>query len=182
MAEVPLFRAVEGKDVTIEWKPFELRPWPAQTLSPFSDYIQKAWNGSILPLADQLQVTMHLNETDPQPHTHLAHEGLLAAKEHGLDNEYAHRIFEAFYVEGKDIGHVDVLTEEAVRIGLPADEFRQALEHRRFQEARQAALEEAAAHGIRAVPAFQIGDRWFTGLQPEHVLEEAVEEAAADAE
>ena len=34
LAEFPLKEAVEGKDVTVEWMPFELRPEPTPTLTP----------------------------------------------------------------------------------------------------------------------------------------------------
>jgi predicted DsbA family dithiol-disulfide isomerase len=54
----------------------------------------------------------------PQPHTHLAFEGYQYAKQYGKGNEYNHRVLEAFFVEGQDIGQIDVLTRRAGEVGL----------------------------------------------------------------
>ena len=32
LAEIPLQEAIRGKDVEVEWMPFELRPYPNETL------------------------------------------------------------------------------------------------------------------------------------------------------
>ncbi len=175
MAEVPLFEAIKGKDVEVDWLPFELRPYPHETLSPHSNYIQQAWHQSILPLAEKLGVTMKLNMTDPQPHTHYAHEGLLFAKEFHKGNEYAHRVFRAFYEEGKDIGDLQVLTKLAEDSGLPGDKFLKALEERQYSEARQESIRRAHQKDqVQAVPAFIIGNDKMTGLQSKEAYEEAV--------
>lgn len=42
VAEFPLQQAVLGKDVGVEWMPFELRPYPNETLRPDGDYLQRA--------------------------------------------------------------------------------------------------------------------------------------------
>ncbi|NJP38307.1 thioredoxin domain-containing protein [Bacillus luteus] len=165
---------MEGKDVDIEWLPFELRPYPQETLSPHSDYIQQAWHQRILPIADQLGVTMNLNMTDPQPHTHLAHEGLLFAKEQDLGNAYAHRLFKAFYEEGLDIGDLSVLERLAEETGLESAAFRTALEERRYSADREASQQRAYEEGVQAVPTFFIGGQKLTGLQGQQAYEQAL--------
>jgi predicted DsbA family dithiol-disulfide isomerase len=49
-------------------------------------------------------VPIKMPKVSPQPHTHLAFEGYQYAKEYGKGNEYNHRVLEAFFVEGQDIG------------------------------------------------------------------------------
>ena len=90
--------------------PFELRPEPHPTLRPEGDYLQRAWQQSVYPLARQMSVPITLPPVSPQPHTHLAFEGYQYAKEHGKGNEYNHRVLEAFFQDGQDIGDADVLT------------------------------------------------------------------------
>jgi predicted DsbA family dithiol-disulfide isomerase len=160
---------MKGKDVEVEWKPFELRPYPAPTLDPNGEYIQTGWRQSVYPLAQKLGVEMNLPPV--QPHTHLAFEGFQYAKSRGLANEYNHRMFEAFFVEGKDLGEIDVLTELAGEVGLDRDEYREAVESRRFKEAHQQALKEAGEQNITAVPTFFIGDQKLQGLYPADRLE-----------
>ena len=60
LAEFPLQEAVRGKDVEVEWMPFELRPEPHPTLRPEGDYLQRAWQQSVYPLARQMGVPITL--------------------------------------------------------------------------------------------------------------------------
>ncbi len=160
--------------------PFELRPYPAETLKPEEDYLQSAWKNNIYPMAERMGVKMVLPKVSPQPHTHYAFEGYQFAKEHGKGNEYNHRMFTAFFQEELDIGDVEVLTALAGDIGLNETAFREALEARRYKEAHQKALEHAFNEAqITAVPTFVIGDTVLQGARPKEVLEQVIEEELA---
>ncbi len=165
---------MEGKDVEVEWIPFELRPEPVPTLDPNSDYIRHAWHESVKPISQKLGVEMNLPPV--QPRTHLAFEGFQYAKEHGKANDYNHRISQAFFVEGRDIGQLDVLVDLAEEIGLNGTEYRAALESRKYKERHQEALRNSTEQGIRAVPTFMIGERKLQGLYPADRLSEIIDE------
>jgi predicted DsbA family dithiol-disulfide isomerase len=157
--------------------PFELRPEPNPTLRPEDDYLQSAWRHSVYPLAERMGVKIVLPKVSPQPHAHLAFEGYQYAKEHGKGKAYNHRVLEAFFQEGKDIGSIDVLTKLAGDVELNEDEFRQALETRKYREAHEQALRHAYNEmGITGVPAFVIGPHFLTGLQTKETLERLIEE------
>ena len=47
VAEFPLKQAIVGRDVEVEWMPFELRPEPHPTLRPEGEYLQRAWSQSV---------------------------------------------------------------------------------------------------------------------------------------
>lgn len=157
--------------------PFELRPYPEPTLRPEGAYLQRAWSQAVYPLAERMGIEIQLPSVSPQPHTHLAFEGFQYAKEHGKATEYNHRLLRAFFQEDQDIGQIDVLTKLAAEMGLDADDFRQALESRKYREAHQKALQHAYEAGITAVPAFVIGTRVLSGVQPKETLERAIQEA-----
>ncbi len=160
--------------------PFELRPEPHPTLRPEGEYLQRAWSQSVYPLARRMGVPIVLPLVSPQPHTHLAFEGYQFAKEHGKGNEYNHRVLEAFFVEGQDIGKIEVLTKLAGEVGLDEREFVEALRTRRYREAHRRALRHAYEEvGVTGVPMFVIGDRVLTGLQDRETLEAAFEEERA---
>jgi len=55
--------------------PFELRPEPQPTLRPEGDYLQRAWQQSVYPIARQMGAPIALPPVSPQPHTLLAFEG-----------------------------------------------------------------------------------------------------------
>ena len=116
----------------------------------------------------------------PQPHTHLAFEGYQYAREHGKGNDYNHRVLEAFFVEGRDIGDVGVLTKLAGEVGLDEQEFEEALRSRKYREAHRQALRHAYEEvGVSGVPMFVIGERVLTGLQDRETLEAVIEEELA---
>ena len=163
--------------MTVEWMPFELRPEPHPTLRPEGDYLQRAWHQSVYPLARRIGVTIHLPPVSPQPHTHLAWEGFQFAREYRKGNEYNDRVLRAFFVEGRDIGHSDVLVRVAGEVGLDAAAFREALAARRYRDAHQTALRRAHELGITGVPAFEIGGRLLVGVQSREALEAAITEA-----
>lgn len=180
LAEFPLQEAVRGKAVEVEWMPFELRPEPHPTLRPEGEYLQRAWQQTVYPIARQMGVPIKLPPVSPQPHTHLAFEGYQYAKENGKGNDYNHRVLEAFFVKGKDIGQIDVLTQLAGEVSMNQKEFEEALRTRKYREAHQQALHHAYQEaGITGVPAFFIGRNRLEGLQSKETLERAIEEAMA---
>jgi predicted DsbA family dithiol-disulfide isomerase len=160
--------------------PFELRPEPHPTLRPEGDYLQRAWEQSVYPMARRMGVPITLPPVSPQPHTHLAFEGYQFAKDHGKGNDYNHRVLQAFFVEGQDIGQIDVLAKLAGEAGLDQSEFREALRTRRYREVHQRALRHAYEQaGVTGVPMFAIGDRVLTGMQDKNTLEAVIEEQLA---
>ncbi len=161
--------------------PFELRPEPHPTLRPEGDYLQRAWQQSVYPIARRMGVPIKLPEVSPQPHTHLAFEGYQYAREHGKGNEYNQRVLKAFFVEGQDIGHIDVLTRLAGEVGLDQKGFGEALRTRKYREAHQRALRHAYEEaGVTGVPMFVIGGQTLTGLQDRDTLGTVIEEEMAD--
>ena len=157
--------------------PFELRPEPHPTLRPEGDYLQRAWHQSVYPIARRMGVQISLPPVSPQPHTHLTFEGYQYAKEHGRGNEYNHRVLQAFFVDGQDIGQIDVLTKLAGEVGLNEQEFEEALRTRKYRDAHRQALRHAYEEaGVTGVPMFVIGGRALTGLQDQETLEAVIEE------
>ena len=157
--------------------PFELRPEPHPTLRPEGDYLQRAWQQSVYPIARRMGVEIKLPPVSPQPHTYLAFEGFQFAKDHGKGNEYNHRVLKAFFVEGQDIGQIDVLTKLAGEVGLNEKEFEEALRNREYRQAHEQALRHAYEEaGVTGVPTFVIGRQVLTGLQNQETLEAVIEE------
>src|SRR5207244_11871557 len=99
------------------------------------------------------------------------------AKERGKANDYNHRVLTAFFVEGQDIGNVDVLARLAGEVGLDPEEFGEALRTRKYREAHRQALRHAYEEaGVSGVPMLVIGSRVLTGLQDRDTLEAAIGE------
>ncbi len=173
---------MQGKDVHIEWMPFELRPAPTPTLKPEGEYLQTAWQRSVYPMAKQLGIEIKLPAVSPQPYTNLAFQGLEFAKEHGKGNEFNDAVFRAFFQQSRDIGNLDVLADIADEVGLNQEEFRHALEQGTYRDRVKKLLQAANERiGINAVPTIVIGQRWLQGLYPAEALRQVIDEELARA-
>jgi predicted DsbA family dithiol-disulfide isomerase len=169
--------AIQGKEVEVEWMPFELRPYPHERLRPEGEYLQRAWANSVYPLAQRMGVPIALPKISPQPYTHLPFEGYQYAKEHGKGNDYNDRVLKAFFVEGQDIGQIDVLGKLAGEVGLNQQKFEDAVRSRKYQEAHKQALRHAYQEaGIQAVPTFVIGGTKLSGMQSKENLQAVIDE------
>ena len=177
LGKAPLEEAIEGKDVEVEWMPFELRPYPTEPLDPVHDPAKRRlWETTITPYAKRWGVDMKLPDVSPHPYTHLAFEGYQYAKEYGKGNEYNARVLQAFFKEEQNIGDIDILTRLAGEVGLNEAEFKKALETRKYREAHKEALQHAYVEaGITAVPTFVIGDQVIQGIASKENFEKIIQ-------
>jgi predicted DsbA family dithiol-disulfide isomerase len=161
-------------DVEVIWRAFELRPEPVPTLDPGGEYLQRAWQGSVYPLAERLGITMKLPPV--QPRSRRAHEAAHWARSQGRFDEYHGAVFRAFFERGEDIGDVDVLVNLAVELKLDGEMLRTALENREYERDVLADEREAEALGVSGVPAFVFNRKAaLTGVQSLENLRRAVE-------
>lgn len=177
LAEQPLEEAIKGKDVEVEWMPYELRPYPNETLKPEGHYLQNTWKQSVYPMAESMGIDIVLPRVSPQPYTHLAFEGYQYAREKGKGNEYNDRMLRAFFQKEQDIGNIDVLTNLAGELGLDEMEYREALTSRRYKEVHERALKHAYEEvNITAVPTIIIGNTTITGMRSKETFEQIIKD------
>ncbi|MFF2480351.1 DsbA family protein [Paenibacillus sp. NPDC058071] len=173
LAEGQLRAAAAERDVTIEYLPFELRPYPTPTLRPEDGYMQTSWTEKVYPIAEQLGIPIRMPTLSPQPYTHLAFEGFQFAKEAGIGEAYNSRMYKAFFQDGLDIGDIGVLTGLAEELGLDGRAYREALESGVYRQAHRQALHHALDEAkITAAPTYVIGKttiKWL--LYKEQFLE-----------
>jgi predicted DsbA family dithiol-disulfide isomerase len=176
LAEAPLKKATEGKDVQIEWMPFELHPAPTPTRKPEGDYLQTAWNQRVYPMAERLGVYMKLPTVSPYPYTNLAFQGLEFAKDHHKGDQYNDAVFRAFFQQSRDIGRIDVLGGIAKEVGLDAEAFQDALERGAYRDRVQQLLQTAYERvRVTAVPTMIIGRQRLEGLYPTDIIRQVLD-------
>jgi predicted DsbA family dithiol-disulfide isomerase len=88
-------------------------------------------------------------------------------------------LYHAYFVDGRNIGDLEVLVDIAQSVGLPADEARRVLIERRFQDAVDSDWDEARRFRITGVPSFVAGGYKIVGAQPYEVLADLVRAANA---
>jgi predicted DsbA family dithiol-disulfide isomerase len=89
-------------------------------------------------------------------------------------------LFQAYFVEGRNIGEVATLVEIATSVGLPAADARRVLTERTFSAAIDADWQKSRAYGITGVPTFVAGGYGVVGAQPYEVLERLIEQVAEE--
>ena len=159
------------------WRPFELRPEGA----PPKDraYIEKAFTNYVAPMAAELGVEMHMPSV--QPHTRLAHEAAVFARQVGKGAEMADAIFRAYWVDGRDIGQPEVLADVALQVGIDPVELRGALHEGTVRGQVEAELRQARIDLIDAVPFFIFDGKYTArGLLHEADLRRAIARCRGD--
>jgi predicted DsbA family dithiol-disulfide isomerase len=179
LGETVIRKAIEGLDVEIEWMPFELRAYPTPTLRPEDEYLPNAWKHSVYPTAERLGVDIRLPTISPQPYTRTAFLGLQFAAEHGKADEYVDAVLGAFFQKNLDIGNMQVLKAIVFELSLPEDGLEAAVASEERNAKHDAALRQAQALGIRAVPSVAVGNRIYSGTPPVEALRAEIVERIA---
>ena len=133
-----------GIEAAITWQPFELTEEPKEQVDTYHDEVRKSHYQILVEPCKQLGLTMKLPpKVVPRPYTRLAFEGWYYACEKGKGEEYNDLIYRAYFIEEKDIGSIDVLSELAESIGLEKEDFFQALQEGRYTKKEKEAVSYA---------------------------------------
>lgn len=138
--------------VAIEGRAFELWPAPAPLPSMDKPYFRSGWERGVMPLAERLGVR-GMKQPQFAARTRKAHEAVCFAREHDADDALRRAIFDAYFLEQRDIGRIDVLVEIGTAAGLDTLALRIALDVDKYTDQVVAEQAEARRLGITAVPA-----------------------------
>ena len=143
-------------DLRLTWRPYQLHPdAPAEgTALPRSD-AGRIW-GSARRLAERFDLDVSRKAPQKTPNTLPALAASEAAREQGLLDDFRTAAYHAYFVKGRDLGDVQVLSRLVP--GLDLSSLDRHL--KTVQETRQAAL----SAGVNAVPAFQVGQTVLHGI------------------
>lgn len=87
--------------------------------------------------------------------------------------------FEAYFVEGRNIGDVEVILDVVRKAELDVDAAREVIETRSFKDAVDADWSKSHAYGVTGVPTFVAGGHGMVGAQPYEALAAFVTELGA---
>lgn len=83
-------------------------------------------------------------------------------------------IFRAYFVDGKNLGKVNILLQLVEQVGLPGSEARRVLDTRSYKDAVDADWERCSELGVTGVPTFMMNGFRLVGAQPYEELERFV--------
>lgn len=178
----------KAKDITIEFKSFELDPSLHQheNLSMY-DYVAKKYQMTSEQVKAQYDAIRKRGaeigidfqfDTLKLVKTFDAHRLLQLAKTKQKDAALATIFFKALFTEGKDLSDPDTLMKLSLAAGLDAHEVKETLESQAFSDAVHQDEDEATALGITSVPFFLFDQHLaVSGAQDQATFETAIEQA-----
>jgi predicted DsbA family dithiol-disulfide isomerase len=131
---------------------FELRPAGTPLLTPGEPWMKEAWARSVQPLAQEFSVP--IAEPSLSTRTRKAHEAVAYARSEGALEAMHAAVYRAWWVEGRDIGRIDVLADIAGEVGLDPTAMRVALDIDQWAERVEQDLQLADRLRLSGVPAY----------------------------
>jgi predicted DsbA family dithiol-disulfide isomerase len=104
-----------------------------------------------------------------------AFEALEFAQDQGLALPFKTAVFEALWIEGRDIGQFSTLQAAADKVGLDSDELGRALAGQRYRQRVYDALKLARDAGVTKTPTFVLGRYRIAGWHYYEVFQTVME-------
>jgi predicted DsbA family dithiol-disulfide isomerase len=174
----------DSVDVKVTWRPFQLNPWMPKEGFDRQEY-RRAKFGSmershqldarLVAVGASEGIEFHLDPITRTPNTLDAHRLIWRAQQHGLQDAMVEALFQAYFVDGVDIGDQKNLVTVADSVGMD----RTLVENLLSTDlgVREVLDEEARFKelGIEGVPSFVVdGTVLFSGAAEPQMIAEAL--------
>jgi predicted DsbA family dithiol-disulfide isomerase len=179
--------AEEAGPIVVRWRPYQLDPTIPEGGLDRAEYMEKKFGKSgrlqsvhdnLTRLGAEVGLPFAFDKITRSPNTLDAHRLIRWAASAGVQSRVVDRLFEAYFVEGRDIGDRVVLTEIAAECGLDADLVERLLAEGADSEVVRQEVEQAQAMGVSGVPFFIFAGRLgVPGAQEPSALRQAMAEA-----
>lgn len=183
IGDLRLERLREEFALRVNWRLVEIHPETPEQGQPVGElgYGPEQWRAMMANLDSMAAAEgITLAARERAANSHYALLLAEAAKDDGAEAFYPlhRRLFRAYFVEGRDIGDRDTLTELAREAGLADSTRERAWTEPDYADRLQANLAAARRAGVTGTPTFLIGDRRLAGALPTEHLLQAAREAA----
>jgi len=174
-------------EVEVEWKSFQLDPSldPKETQDTIQYFREKKgfpeaqaaqMLGQVTQMGKGAGIDFNFEQT-LITNTFSAHKLLHLAKKHNKSNEMEEALFIAHFIDGKNVGDVEVLVALAESLGIDKEEARQAVTTDQLDYEVNQDIQEARNNGISGVPFFVLNGKYaVSGAQPAEVFENALQQ------
>ena len=167
---------VREYNVELIWRPHWLhpevppegRPVPAEAVQARKQ--AQAW---LTEMAPQRAGQMHF--PDKTQFSLFAFEALEFAQDHGLALPFKTAVFEALWIEGRDIGRHETLQGAADKVGLDGAALGRVLAAQRYRSRVRDALQLALDAGVTKTPTFVLGGYRIAGWHYYEVFQTVME-------
>ena len=162
--------------------PFQLNPdMPAEGISR-DKYLQIKFDGkehaapmyeNMIVKAKESGINLNLDKIKKTPNTVLSHLLIVLSEQFNLQNEIKEKIYQSYFIDGLDIGDINVLIGIAKKNNIEENFVKEFIIEKNIQNVTSKIL-TAKEKNISGVPFFEIGKDFISGAQSPKQLEEAI--------
>ncbi len=174
--------ASHGEPVKVRWLPFQLNPtMPKEGISRREYRTKKfgSWERSqeldarVIAVGKEDGIAFALDRIERTPNTLDAHRLIWLADKEGVQDAVVEGLFQAYFIEGRDISNCQTLLDVVAEAGLDRNKAQVVLNGEEGIEAMKEAEELSRQHRVDGVPFFIVnGQITLSGAQqPETFLE-----------
>ena len=162
--------------------PFQLNPdMPAEGISR-NKYLEIKFGGknNATPMYENMKfkaresgMNFNLEKIKKTPNTVLSHILIILSEKYNLQNEIKEKIYQSYFIDGLDIGDINILIDIAKKNNIPETVFRDFINDKNVENVNSKIL-TAKMKGINGVPFFEIGEDFISGAQSSIELESVI--------
>ena len=166
----------------ISHTPFQLNPdMPAEGITR-DKYLQIKFGGKdyATPMYENMKlkakeagVIFNLDKIKRTPNTILSHLLIILSEEFNLQNQIKEKIYQSYFIDGLDIGDINVLTDIAKQNNISEKIFKDFINEENIKNVNSK-ITLAREKGISGVPFFEIGKKFISGAQSILQLESVI--------
>ncbi|WP_435096589.1 DsbA family protein [Candidatus Pelagibacter bacterium nBUS_27] len=123
--------------------------------------------------AKESGINLNLDKIKITPNTVLSHLLIILSEQLNLQNEIKEKIYQSYFIDGLDIGDIDVLIGIAKENNITENIFKEFINEKNIQNVTSKIL-IAKERNISGVPFFEIGKDFISGAQSSIQLENAI--------
>jgi len=174
-----------AQEPIVRWHPFQLNP----TLDPVGMdralYVSQKFGDRASNVYDRVKgvglevgIEFAFDKIQRQPNTRKAHSLIAACEGSALQEKMVQTLFDAYFIQSKDLTSDAVLEQIATDVGLDAHKIQEALYSAQAVQRIEVADTQAREMGVQGVPFFVFNGRLaVSGAQSPQTLVEAMQES-----
>ena len=162
--------------------PFQLNPdMPTEGISR-EKYLEIKFGGKdfAAPMYENMRLkakesgmNFNLEKIKKTPNTVLSHLLINLSEQFNIQNEIIDKIYQSYFIDGFDIGDIDILINISKQNNISEDVFKDFINEKNIENVNSKIL-VAKEKGINGVPFFEIGKDFISGAQSSIQLESVI--------
>ena len=162
--------------------PFQLNPeMPAEGISR-EKYLEIKFGGKdyAAPMYENMRLkakesgmNFNLDKINKTPNTVLSHLLIILSEQFNLENEIKEKIYQSYFIDGLDIGDINILVNIAKEFNIQENDFNDFINDDNIQKVNSK-ISIAREKNISGVPFFEIGKDFISGAQSSIQLENVI--------